>query len=107
MSLFFSIATLFLSIAVVVIAWQQWQVANNKLRLDLFDRRYKVYDATRNFLAVILREATFTNSQLFEFYAGTSDAEFLLAPMLWITWRKFDRKPFICRRPSGFTSHCQ
>jgi len=26
------------SVAVVVIAWQQWQVASNKLRLDLFDQ---------------------------------------------------------------------
>jgi len=77
MTPFFSIATLFLSVAVVVIAWQQWRVADNKLRLDLFDRRYKVYDATRKFLAVIMREATFADSQLFEFYAGTSDAEFL------------------------------
>ena len=77
MTLFFSIVTLFLSVAVAVIAWQQWRVADNRLRLDLFDRRYKVYDATRKFLATILRDANFTDSQLFEFYAGTSDAEFL------------------------------
>jgi hypothetical protein len=76
-TLFFSIVTLFLSFAIVIIAALQWRVADNKLRLDLFDRRYKVYDATRNFLSVILREANFTNPQLFEFYAGTSDAEFL------------------------------
>ena len=61
----------------VAIAWQQWRVAENKLRLDLFDRRYKVYDATKKFLAVIIREATSTDSQLFEFNVGTSDAEFL------------------------------
>jgi hypothetical protein len=63
--------------SVAVVAWLQWWVALNKLRLDLFDRRYKVYDATRKFLAVIFKEATFTDSQLFEFYGGTSDAEFL------------------------------
>jgi hypothetical protein len=76
-TLFFSIATLFLSVAVVTIALLQWRVAENKLRLDLFDRRYNVYDATRKFLAVIVRDATFTDSQLFEFYGGTSDTEFL------------------------------
>jgi len=74
---FFSIVTLFLSLAVVIIAALQWQVARNKLRLDLFDRRYKAYDATRKFLAGILRAATFTDSQLFEFNACTSDTEFL------------------------------
>jgi hypothetical protein len=79
-SLFFSIATLFLSVAVIVIAALQWRVADNKLRLDLFDRRYKVYDATRNFVASILREATFTNSQLADFNIGTSDAKFLFEP---------------------------
>ena len=46
----------------------------------LFDRRYKVYDATRKFLSVIIREATFTNPDLFEFNAGTSDAQFLFKP---------------------------
>ena len=77
MTLFFSIATLFLSVAIVAIAWQQWRVAETKLRLDLFDRRYKVYDAARKFLAVIIREAAFTNAELIEFNVGTSDAEFL------------------------------
>jgi hypothetical protein len=79
-SLFFSIVRLFLSVAVALIAALQWRVADNKLRLDLFDRRYKAYDATRKFLAVILREAMFTNSDLYDFNAGTSDAEFLFRP---------------------------
>ena len=70
-------ATLIVGCLIAFIAWQQWQVAGSKLRLDLFDRRYKVFDATRKFLAVILRDARFEDSQLFEFYAGTSDAEFL------------------------------
>jgi len=65
---------------VAFIAWQQWQVASSKLRLDLFDRRYKVYDATRKFLACIVRDASFTDAQLLEFYGGTSDAEFLFGP---------------------------
>jgi hypothetical protein len=70
-------ATLIVGLSVAYIAWQQWQVARSKLRLDLFDRRYKVFEATRKFLAVISRDARFEDSQLFEFYAGTSDAEFL------------------------------
>ena len=71
------VATLIVGCAVAFIAWQQSKVARNKLRLDLFDRRYKVYDATRKFLAMIVRDATFSDSQLVEFVAGTSDAEFL------------------------------
>jgi hypothetical protein len=79
-TLFFSVATLFLSVAVVTIALLQWRVADNKLRLDLFDRRYKVYDAARNFLASISRDASVTQSHLAEFNIGTSDAKFLFEP---------------------------
>ena len=43
------LGTLIIGVAVVVIARQQRQIARNKLRLDLFDRRYKIYDATRKF----------------------------------------------------------
>ena len=80
MSLFFPAVTLFLSLTVVIIAVLQWRLADNKLRLDLFDRGYKVYDATRNFVAVIIKEATFTDSQLVDFNIGTSDAKFLFGP---------------------------
>jgi hypothetical protein len=58
-SVFFSSVALFLSFAVAIVAALQWRVADNKLRLDLFDRRYKVYDATRKFLVTIGREAEF------------------------------------------------
>lgn len=106
MTPFFSIATLFLSIAVVVIAWQQWRVADNKLRLDLFDRRYKVYDATRKFLDMTIGEE-YTDSRLVEFNIGTSDAEFLFeaevvkyiheirrrAVHLWTAQKLFERLP--------------
>jgi hypothetical protein len=71
------IATLIVGLAVAVIAFLQFKVAHDKLRLELFDKRYKVYDATRRFLSVILHKATFEDSHLFEFYTGTADAEFL------------------------------
>jgi hypothetical protein len=80
MSAFLPVATFFLSAAIVIITALQWRVAHHKLRLDLFGRRYKVYDATRKFLAVISRDTTFSNPDLFEFDAGTSDAQFLFRP---------------------------
>ena len=64
----------------VGIAFLQLKLAHNKLKLDLFDRRYKVYDHFRKFLSVILREANFKDSDLWEFYGGTSDTEFLFGP---------------------------
>jgi len=50
-----SVATVFLSFAVVIIAWRQWRVVRNELRLDLFDRHYKVYEATSKFVDVAPR----------------------------------------------------
>jgi hypothetical protein len=70
------IATFFLSVAVVVIAGQQWRVARNKLRLDLYDRRYKVWDTTRTFLLKVLND-TVTDPTMTELKLAIADAEFL------------------------------
>lgn len=67
------IAAVFLSAAVALVAWLQYRVSRNKLRLDLFDRRYKVFEATRKFLQI----ARFENTQLLLFKLDTADAEFL------------------------------
>jgi hypothetical protein len=76
---FISIATLFLIVAVVAIAWQQWRVAADKLRLDLFDRRCRVYEATRKFLSLMSREAEFTDAEYTDFRVATWDAQFFFA----------------------------
>jgi hypothetical protein len=56
----------------------QWRIARNKLRLDLFDRRWQVYAATRTFLDGILNDpARDVDSRPNDFNAGTSNAEFL------------------------------
>jgi hypothetical protein len=47
---FLPAATFFLGVAVTIVAWLQWLVARNKLCLDLFDRRYKIYEATQKFV---------------------------------------------------------
>jgi hypothetical protein len=75
--MFQPIATLVVGLAIAVIAFLQFKVAHDKLRLELFDRRFKVYAATKAFLVQILRHARFDNSHLYEFYAATADAEFL------------------------------
>jgi len=56
---------------------QQWRLAQHRFRLDLFDRRYRVYEATGKFVSSIFSKADFDDAQLVEFYRGTGDAEFL------------------------------
>jgi hypothetical protein len=70
-------ATFVVGLSISVIAYQQWVLARHKFRLDLFDRRYKVYDATVKFVATIYAHANFTDEDLHEFNLGTMDAVFL------------------------------
>ena len=46
-----ALGPLFIGICVALIAYRQWRTAQAKVRLDLFDRRVKIYDEVR---AVIL-----------------------------------------------------
>jgi hypothetical protein len=52
-------------------------LARNKLRLDLFDRRYKIYEATSRFVDSINNDPGNVDSYLNAFNAGTSNAGFL------------------------------
>jgi hypothetical protein len=58
-------------------AWLQWRVAHNKLRLDLFDRRYKICKATARFVRASLEEHARLDHHLNAFNDETSHAEFL------------------------------
>ena len=42
------VAAIFVSIASVLVAILQWRTARSKLRLDSFEKRFAIWDATRN-----------------------------------------------------------
>jgi hypothetical protein len=71
------IATFALSLAVGFVTWAQLRVARNKLRLDLFDRRWRVFEATSKFVNAISNDPRNVGSYLNDFKSGTSNAEFL------------------------------
>jgi hypothetical protein len=60
------------------IALQQMYIARVKLQHDLFDRRFKVFDAARKFLVLIVRQGKPTEDQISEYTWGVIDATFLL-----------------------------
>src|SRR5689334_7588384 len=62
---------------VAYVAWQQYKTAKTKLKLDLFDRRYKVWQTLQDFLGTIIRDADMNDDALRKFVVGTGDAEFL------------------------------
>ena len=62
-----------------LIAFRQWKLAQNKLKLDLFDRRFKVYEAARKFLSSIVTNGEITDEALHKFMYGTREAEWVLS----------------------------
>lgn len=61
-----------------LIAYRQWRLAQNKLKLDLFDRRFSVYEAARNLLASIMTSGKARDEEVFKFMVATREAKWLL-----------------------------
>lgn len=59
------------------IAWQQYKTNKNQFRLNLFERRSKVFDSTGKLIAVVLRTSRVAQADLEEFLWETKESEFL------------------------------
>ena len=60
-----------------LIGYRQWRLAQNKLKLDLFDRRFKVYEAARDLLASIMTSGKAKDDEVFKFMVATREAKWL------------------------------
>lgn len=69
------LVTAFIAAIVAVIAFLQWQTAREKVLLDLFDKRFEVYDELR---AAVARRHHQTSSS--DFARAASRAQFLFGP---------------------------
>ena len=65
-----------ISVLGALIAYRQSRIAAAKLNLDLYDRRFKVFNAAREFATVVLLTDIESNA-LPKFQASTIDAVFL------------------------------
>jgi len=72
-------ALLLPSIAIVamLIAWLQWDTNKRRLRHELFDRRYRVFEAAQKFIVTALRDLTIEQKDLSVFYAEKLGATFI------------------------------
>ncbi|MBC8378484.1 MAG: hypothetical protein H8E62_04845 [Planctomycetes bacterium] len=77
---YISFITGFLAAIVAWTGYQQHKLAKERLKLDLFEKRFAVYKAAQRFLSIILRDANFKDGELFEFRGGTQDGTFLFGP---------------------------
>ena len=66
-----------IAIVATYIAWQQWKANQQKLILDRYDRRLKVYEEVRRILSLILRDAQASYDDLLSFRRSVSEADFL------------------------------
>lgn len=72
-----ALSTAAIALLALVIAYQQWRIAQNKLKFDLFDRRMRVYEAAAALLASILTSGKAKNEEILKFMAATREAKWL------------------------------
>ena len=65
------------AVLAVWIAYQQYRTNRSKLRLDLYERRFRVFDAVRNLLATVGRDGALELKDVQDFVVGTSETTFL------------------------------
>jgi hypothetical protein len=65
-----------IAVVAVYIARQQWKTNAHKLKLDLYDRRFKVFEAAREILGLMYTSGV-RDAQLLNVLTKTADTEFL------------------------------
>jgi hypothetical protein len=60
-----------------LIAYRQWRIAQSKLKLDLFDRRFRVFEAARNLIAFVVARGKTDDEQIGIFVGATREARWL------------------------------
>jgi hypothetical protein len=56
---------------------QQYRTSRLKFKLELFEKRYAIYEGVKNFILSAVREATLPNDDFFKLNEETQDAFFL------------------------------
>lgn len=70
-------ATPLVAAMAIYIAWRQWQTAQEKLRLELFDKRVKVHEALTGALQEIFKRSPSQGSDNIEYQAEAFGAPWL------------------------------
>jgi hypothetical protein len=61
-------------------ARQQANTAFDQLRLNLFEKRYAIYNMTRELIALVINKPTVQGSEVVPLYAALNEAEFFFSP---------------------------
>lgn len=63
----------------VYVAASQWNTARNKLRLDLFEKRYAVYEAAQRFIGSIVTSGTVKEDSILTYMIATRAAKWIVS----------------------------
>jgi len=66
-----------IALMAVWIAYRQSQIARNKLKLDLFEKRMVVYQAVREALSTVAQRGNLTQEEQINYLVGTRSARWL------------------------------
>lgn len=75
-----ALLTPLIAIVAAYIAWQQWKTNQQKLNLERYSRRLRVYEEVRKILSIILRDTKVSTEDLLKFRTTVSEADFLFGP---------------------------
>lgn len=75
-----AIAAPAIAIIAAWIAYRQSQIARNKLKLDLFEKRMAVYQVVRDTLGIAVSHGKLTHEEEINFVVGTRPAKWLFGP---------------------------
>jgi hypothetical protein len=74
---FWKFATVAVAVVTLYIAFQQFWLAKEKLKLDLFEKRFAVFAAARDFLSKVAQSAAVTSNDLWKYRAEVAETGFL------------------------------
>jgi hypothetical protein len=72
-----ALLTPLIGLVVAYVAFQQWLTNRRRLKLELFDRRYAVYRATKDAILEVVHKADISDDSCNTYIAATGDSEFL------------------------------
>jgi hypothetical protein len=87
----------------VYVAWQQWRTNYQKLRYDLFEKRYSIYKAAGDFISSIMNQGKPSQEAQNAFLSGTQGSRLLfgkevseyLYSILWVDAVNMETNQFI------------
>jgi hypothetical protein len=70
-------AAIVVSIVVAIVQYAQWRTANQKVVIDLYERRLKVYQQLAKAIGPVTRDGEVSGAAFQDFMIGQADATFL------------------------------